>query len=106
MKSKNVKNSCEDRLEDSSMEQKKKNFESLKLNLVDRKSSKLIFLFSLSLSLAGNCFALAGLPRRPAIGARTLEGRSITEKRKQNKGIEKGKKGRKGKAATKEQQEI
>lgn len=86
------------------MEQKKKNFESLKLNLVDRKSSKLIFLFSFS--LAGNCFALAGLPRRPAIGARTLEGRSITEKRKQNKGIEKGKKGRKGKAATKEQQEI
>lgn len=87
------------------MEQKKKEFR--KLETLSRRSKILeIDISFFSLSLAGNCFALAGLPRRPAIGARTLEGRSITEKRKQNKGIEKGKKGRKGKAATKEQQEI
>lgn len=47
-------------------------------------------------------FRPRGTQARPAIGARTLEGcRSIAEKRKQNKGIEKEKKGRKGKAARK-----
>lgn len=47
-------------------------------------------------------FRPRGTQARPAIGARTLEGcRSIAEKRKQNKGIEEEKKGRKGKAARK-----
>lgn len=83
---------------------KKKNLESLELYRQSASIGSKILEIDISFFFpsAGNCFALAGGP----IGARTLEGcRSIRVKRKQNKGIEKGKKGRKGKAATKERQE-